>query len=846
MRPPARRLHRTFKPVGFDRTLMLATTLTLRVNGTMSRVDDVDAARPLLWYLRDRLGLLGTKFGCGHGGCGACTVQVDGEAVASCGVTVGDVAGKAVVTIEGLAENPARPVLRAWLAEQVPQCGYCQPAMIVAAEALLGRTPAPTDADIDAALAHVLCRCGTYQRVRNAIHRAADGRWDDAPFPARPLPPPPAAPAGALQRLNPWVTIAADGTPVLTIERSEMGQGVNTALAMLIAEELDVPLESVRTRFAEVDAAYDNPVIGMQITVGSMSVRNGWLRLRRAGADARARLMAAAALRWGVTTDDCRTCAGTVHHDGSGRTAGYGELPAEAAALPPLESPPLRDREQFTILGRPTARLEIPDHMAGRTVFGMDVRLPGMLYATMLFPPAFASRALHVDASAAKEIAGVRHVFAVAGGVAVVADDLWTAMRGREAVAVTWSEGKTELSSPDIHARLLAALERRGTIERNVGDAQRALTAAPAVVEAVYDTPYVAHAPIEPINATVRIAGGRCEVWVPTQGQTMARAAAARAAGLPIAAVEVHTTFIGGGFGRRSVPDFVSEAVRIAKRVAAPVQLVWTRADDLQHDRFRPTGATRLRAALDDGGKPSALSLRIAGPKLAFEGITIPYAIPSIRVECVEDDPGVPTGYWRSVGSSQNAFAIEGFIDELAHAAGADPVDFRLRLLESSPRHRAVLERAAAEAGWGRPLDGRARGAAVYYAHGGWAAQIAEVSVDANGRIRVHRVVCAVDCGFAVNPDTLAAQIEGGIAFGLTAALKSKITLDHGRVEQTGFRDYPLLTIAEMPLVEVHVVASGEDPTGAGECGVPPIAPAVANAVFAATGRRLRSLPLRL
>ena len=822
-----------------------ATKMTFTVNGIRRQIPESDAQKPLLWYLRDGLGLKGTKFGCGHGGCGACTVELDGRAVASCIVSVAEVADKDVITIEGLANEPDHPVFRAWLAEQVPQCGYCQPGMIVATAALLKEHPAPSDAQIDAALSHVLCRCGTYQRVRNAVHRAAEKHWDDAPFAAIALPPPPAEPQGTAFRFNPWVTVTSDGTAIVTIERSEMGQGVNTALAMLVAEELDVPLERIRTEFAPVDHVYDNSVIGMQITVGSMSIQNAWMHVRRAGADARERLIAAAAKTWGVKPQDCSTRDSMVIHPLTGGRIGYGELAATAVALPALESPQLKSPEQWRILGKPTARLEIPAHIAGRTVFGMDVELPGMLAATMIFPPVFGSNPTQIDARKAKAIEGVRDVFAIGDGVAIVADDLWSAFRGREAVDVSWSRGNDGLSTAKIRTRLRTALQRTGSVEREAGNVNRALAGATSVLEAEYETPYVAHAPIEPINCTVRISDGRCEVWAPTQGQTLAQAAAARAAELPLDAVTVHTTFLGGGFGRRSVPDFVTEAVQIARRTSTPIQLVWTRADDLRHDRYRPVGLTKLRAALDSTNKPIGLFARIAGPELAFEGINIPYDIPNVRVECVEEDPGIPTGYWRSVGSSQNAFAIEGFIDELAHAAQADPVVFRLGLLGSSPRHRAVLELAAAKAGWGSPITGRFQGIAVYYAHGGWAAQVAEISLRSDGSIDIHRVVCAVDCGIAINPDTIAAQIEGAVAFGLTAALKSAITIDHGRVLQTGFHDFPLLTIGEMPQIDVHIVPSREDPTGAGECGVPPMAPAVANAVFAATGRRVRSLPIR-
>ena len=817
----------------------------LSINGITRQVRALDAQRPLLWYLRDRLGLKGTKFGCGHGGCGACTVEIDGKAIPSCTVSVAETAGKSVTTIEGLAGDPGRDVFKAWMAEQVPQCGYCQPGMIVAASALLDRASDPTDAEIDAALAHVLCRCGSYQRVRDAIHRAATKRWDGAPFPAVQLPAAPLPPQGSAYRFNPWVTIGGDGTVTVTIERSEMGQGVNTALAMLVAEELDVALERVRTVFAPVDHAFDNPIIGMQITVGSMSVHNAWLRMRRAGADARERLIAAAAARWGLAAQSCRTDDGAVVDDAGARRLAYGVLAAAAAALPPISAPQLKQPEHYRLLGKPAARLEIPGHIAGRSIFGMDVTLPNMRAATMILPPSFGAVPANIDATKALAIDGVRDVFAIGDGIAIVGDDLWSVFRGREAVDVTWTGGDADLSTTQIANRLHAALEQKGTTQRETGDVDLALSEATTVLRAEYDTPYVAHAPIEPINCTVRLEGGRCDVWIPTQGQTLAQSAAAAAAGLPKDAVSIHTTFLGGGFGRRSVPDVVTEAVQIARRTGTPIQLVWTRSDDIQHDRFRPVSRTMMSAALDASRQPAGLFVRIAGPELAFDGVDIPYDIPSLRVECVEVDPGIPTGYWRSVGASQNAFAIESFIDELAHAAHEDPVTFRLERLRAAPRLRAALELAAKHAGWGNPPVGRSQGVAVYSAHGGWAAQVAEISIE-GGHITVHRVVCAVDCGFAVNPDTVAAQIEGAIAFGLTAALKAAITIENGSVVQTGFRDYPLLTIAEMPRVDVHIVPSTEAPSGAGECGVPPIAPAIANAVFAASGQRLRSLPLRL
>lgn len=826
--------------------ISLPETLVLSVNGRQVELAAAAAEQPLLWALRDRLGLKGTKYGCGHGGCGACMVEVDGEAVTACNHLVKDVIGKEITTIEGIAAERGNPVIRAWLAEQVPQCGYCQPGMIVAATVLLQQKRHPSDADIDAALSHVLCRCGTYQRVRQAIHRAAEQSWHDAPFPAEALPTEPRGLPKDAVRFNPWIKIASDGSVIVVIGRSEMGQAVTTSLPMLIAEELDVPLDRVRVELSPADHVYDNPIIHMQITVGSLSIKTSWEPLRRAGAEVRERLVNAAAQMWRVPAQECITDGGKVVHRPTDRRLDYGALAVHAAALPAPKNPRLKPIDEFRLLGKPTARLDIPDHVSGRTIFGIDVSVPGALAATMLMAPRFGAKPASVDSNRAKAIPGVHDVIEISSGIAVVADDLWSAMRGREALSVSWIGGLEGLTSERITSRFRQASAREGVAIQNRGNAQRALDGAALILEAEYETPYLAHAPIEPMNCTARVSDGSCEIWVPTQGQTLAQQAAAIAAGVPADKVQVHSTFLGGGFGRRSVPDVVTQAVEIAKVVGKPIQLLWTRAEDMHHDHYRPASLAVLRGGLDSQGNPDAWFHRIVGPELAGEGLDIAYDFANLLTEHVEEDPGVPTGYWRSVGASQNAFAVECFMDELAHAADADPVEFRLRYLHQSPRHRHVLELAAEKAAWNEPLPpGQGRGVAVYYAHGGWAAQIAEVSVTAKHVIKVHRIVCAVDCGFVVNPDTVRAQIEGAIVFGLTAALKAAVTIEDGHAQQSGFHDYPLLTIAETPLTEIHIVPSREAPSGAGECGVPPVAPAVANAVFAVTGTRIRRLPLQ-
>jgi isoquinoline 1-oxidoreductase beta subunit len=691
-----------------------------------------------------------------------------------------------------------------------------------------------------------LCRTGTYQRARRAIHKAARrGRAANVPI-HRPAPPESGEDESIA--LNPWVRIAADGTVTVVVDRSEMGQGVATIYVTLIAEELEIDLQDVRTVFAPADRAYVNPLLGRQMTAGSTSVRASWEPLRRAAAAAREQLIAAAAELWQAHPADCYAEAGEVVHRPTGRRLGYGALGERAAAQPAPRAVSLKRREDFRLIGRPLPRIDAAAHATGVTEFGWDVSVPGMAVATVMRCPTFGGNMARFDAQRARAVAGVRAVFAIDSGVAVVADDFPTALEARRVLDVEWKRGAlARLDTAAVRRRFARAARRAGMPVTDTGHAKRALAHADRTIEAIYETPYLAHATLEPMNCTAQIGPDGCDVWAPTQAQTEAQAVAARAAGLPKNRVRIHTTWLGGGFGRRLTQDFVEEAVQIAKAAGMPVQVLWTRADDLQHDHYRPGNYTCLRGGLDAAGRPVAWFQRIVGPRLALGGVDLPYAIPTVREEQVEEDPGIPTGPWRSVGESQNAFAVEGFIDELAHAAGADPFEFRRDLLMEAPRHRAVLELAAAKAGWGhKPPDGRHRGIALYHSYGSWVAEVAEVSVSRAGKVRVHRVVCAIDCGTVVNPDIVAAQLEGAVVFGLTAALKGQITIRDGAVVEQDFRDYPLLTIAEAPDVEVHIVPSDDEPGGVGEPGVPPIAPAVANAVFAATGERLRTLPLRI
>ena len=818
--------------------------ITLNVNGAAATVA-AEPETPLLWVLREQVGLKGTKYGCGVGMCGTCTVHLDGELRRSCVTPVSEAVGKAITTIEGLAANPTHPLLRGWIAAQVPQCGYCQPGMIMTAAALLAGNARPNDTDIDREMSGVLCRCGTYQRVRRAIHLAAAG----APEPANLSERVSAAPSDASQVLfapNPWVRINSDDTVTVVIDRAEMGQGVVTSLATLIAEELEVELSRVRTEFAPAGPRYANPLIGSQTTGGSTSVRGAWLPLRRAAAAARDALILAASFQWGVPTSECRAERGSVVHEPSRRRLAYSAIAAAAKPLAERHPVKLKDPSQFRLIGKALPRLEVPLHVTGRSVFGCDVTVPGMLMATVARGPVFGAKVRRYEANKALAVPGVKAVVPIDAGVGVVADSVWSALEGRNQLDVSWDLGpNARLSSAEIERRFKQSAARRGRPARNAGDVNAALKGAATIIEAEYFTPYLAHATMEPMNCTAHVRADHCDVWVPTQAQTDAQETASRASGLPAGAVSIHSTFLGGGFGRRLMQDFVEEAVQISKAVEAPVQVFWTRADDMRHDFYRPASYTQIKGALDARGRPVAWVQRIVGPAMALDGVDIPYAIPNLRTERVEDDPGIPTGPWRSVGASQNAFVVESFVDELAGAAGKDPLAFRLELLAGSPRHRRVLELVAEKSGWGTPCpEDRHRGLAVYFSFGSWVAEVAEVSLLATGEVRVHRIVCAVDCGSVVNPDTVVSQMEGAIVYGLTAALKGEVTIRNGGVVQDSFRDYPLLAMAEMPTIDVHIVPSDEPPGGVGEPGLPPIAPAVANAVFAARGRRVRRLPM--
>lgn len=663
---------------------------------------------------------------------------------------------------------------------------------------------------------------------------------------------------------NAWLRIDTDGQVTILVASSEMGQGVMTAIPMLVAEELNADWAKVKAEMAPAKPDYFNPSFGAQATGGSTAVRAYWAPVREAGAVAREMLVAAAAETWGVSEQACRAENGEVIHGASGRRLSYGALAVKAATLDVPDVVFLKEPDEFQLLGKPMPRVDAPAKVDGSAVFGQDVRVAGMLTATVLRCPVFGGKLKTLDARNTKKIKGVRGVLEIPSGVAVVADGFWPARRGRDALKVTWDEGpNANLDSAEISRRLKEATRDPGTVARQEGDPEKAFAKAAKTVHAEYEVPYLAHACMEPMNCTAHVRKDDCDVWVPTQAQTSTQRTAAEITGLEPESIQVHTTFLGGGFGRRSEQDFIADAVQLSKAMDAPVQVLWTREDDLQHDYYRPATYNRFSAALDAEGVPVAWRHDIAGPSIfsrvvphAVEGgidrtsvegaANIPYAIPNIEVTYTIVDPGVPVGFWRSVGSSQNAYVTESFMDELAAAGGKDPVELRQRLLSEKPRHRGVLELAADKAGWGQDLpEGCYRGIAVAESFGSFVAQVAEISIDNDGAVRVDRVVCAVDCGMTVNPDTIEAQMQSGIVYGLTAALMGEITINKGHVVQNNFNDYPILRMDQMPKIEVHIVKSEQLPGGVGEPGTPPIAPAVTNAVFAATGTPLRRLPIR-
>jgi isoquinoline 1-oxidoreductase subunit beta len=664
---------------------------------------------------------------------------------------------------------------------------------------------------------------------------------------------------------NAFIRIAGDGKIVLTMPYVEMGQGTYTSIPMLIAEELEVELKEVRLEHAPPnEKLYANPLLGVQATGNSNAIRGAWQPLRQAGAVARTMLVSAAAKRWNVDPASCRAQRGEVLHAPTGRRAKYGELAADAARMPVPESVTLKRPEDFKLIGTPAKRLDTPSKVNGKAVYGIDARPPGVKIATLAQSPVFGGRVKSVDDKAAKAVKGVRQIVRLDDAVAVVADHMGAAKKGLAALVIEWDDGPhAKLDTQEIAGELEKATLNPGAVAQNIGDTDAALAGAASKVEAIYQVPFLAHATMEPMNCTVHVRKDGCEVWIGSQAVARVQAAAAKTAGLPLDKVVVHNHLIGGGFGRRLESDGAARAVEIAKHVDGPVKVVWTREEDIQHDMYRPYWLDRMSAGLDEKGMPVAWNHRYAGSSViarwlppAFKdgldpdttegAIDLVYALPNLHVEYVRvEPPGIPTAFWRSVGPSHNVFVTESFMDELAAAAKQDAVAYRRALLDKSPRAKAVLELAAEKSGWGQPLPkGVGRGVSLQFVFATYMAQVAEVEVSKDGAVRVRRVVCAVDCGTVVNPDTVRAQIQSAIMFGVTAALYGEITLKDGRVEQANFDTYQILRLNEAPVVEVHIVRSSEPPGGMGECGTSAIVPAVANAVFAATGKRLRKMPI--
>jgi len=665
---------------------------------------------------------------------------------------------------------------------------------------------------------------------------------------------------------NAFLRLSTDGTVTVIVNKSEMGQGIYTSLPMLVAEELECDWSKVRVEAAPVAPVYNHTVYGVQVTGGSSSVWSEWERLSTAGAVARQMLIAAAARRWQVEPTACKADNGVVLGPAE-KLLAYGELAAEAAKLPVPEKVTLKDPKDYRLLGKPQPRTDSPAKIAGSALFGIDVRAPGMLTAVIARPPVFGATVKNVNGDKAREIPGVREVLSLPAGVAVVADDFWQAKLGRDRLQITWEDGPWgQLSTVGMREQYAKLATTPGLPARTEGDVKTALAGAAKRLEAEYEVPYLSHSPMEPLNCFVDLKADSCLIRTGSQFQTVDRNAAAKEAGLPPEKVVLETTLLGGGFGRRANPasDFVVEAVQVAKAVKRPIKVIWTRDDDIKGGYYRPMWFDRLSAGLDGEGNLNAWKHTIVGQSImagtpfeskqdangidhtSVEGAAdIPYRIPNLLVDLHTTKIGVPVQWWRSVGHSHTAFVVESFLDEAAQASGKDPYQFRRALLTAQPRHLVVLDAAAKLAGWGKPLPaGHGRGIAVHASFKSFVAQVAEVSLDAKGQVTVHGVYCAVDCGRIVNPDTIAAQMESGIAFGLSAALYGEITLKNGRVEQSNFDNYPVLTMDAMPEVQVHLVKSDEKPGGIGETAVPPIAPAVANALFAAAGVRMRSLPM--
>ena len=662
---------------------------------------------------------------------------------------------------------------------------------------------------------------------------------------------------------NAFVRIDRAGKTTLVMPQVEMGQGVYTAVAMILCEELDGDYAAISVEHAPPDPKlYGNPLLGDQITGNSSSIRAFWKPLRAAGAAARAMLIQAAAARWHVDPASCTALHGKVLHATDGRVLAYGELIDAASALPVPANPSLKDPKDFKLIGKPLKRFDTPNKTDGKVIYGIDAMLPGMKFATLAQCPVFGGKIARVDDRAAKSVNGVRQIVVLDDLVAVVGDHMWAAKKGLDALVITWNEGpNAKINSSDIWDDLRAASQKTGVVAKSVGDVDKGLTQGDRL-DREYELPFLAHAAMEPMNCTVSVTPGACEIWIGTQAITLVQRLAAQAAALPLDKVTVHNHYLGGGFGRQLEADMAANAVRIARRVDGPLKIVWTREEDMRHDLYRPVYRDVISASMS-GGKIGAWKYRVSGSSImarrlpaAFKNgidvdavdsaIDMPYDIPNRRVEYVRaEPPAVPTGFWRGVGPNNNVFAIECFMDELAHRAGMDPIDFRRGMLGNSPRLKAALDLVADKSDWEKPLPPRVgRGVCAQPSFASFIATVVEAEVDDYGEVNLRRVTSAVDTGIAVNPDTIVAQLQGGLIFGLTAALYGEINIDNGRVRQSNFNDYRMLRIDQMPKIEVHLIRSGAAPGGIGETGCTAAPPALRNAIYAATGVALRRLPI--
>ena len=858
--------------------------MKLSINDADVEVDDRHAKTPLLWVLRDVLGLHGTKFGCGIGYCAACTVLLNGKNTKSCQTPAERAVGKTVVTVEGASGPVVDAVRDAWYRGNVVQCGYCQPGQTLAAISLLESNPAPDSAQIAMWMNGNLCRCGTYPRIKNAINVAAKTLASDVhpeALTARPEPElEPLSPAELADPVRPYVQIIPDGTVLVLSSQLEMGQGAHTGLATIVAEELDADFDSIQVVNAANGTTTNGDVYGnlvgggFQITGASTSTRAFWARYRQVAAQARARLVAAASETWGVPTTEVEIHSGLISHS-SGKRSTFADLATIAETLPIPDGVQPKDGSAYRVIGREgRLRVDTAAKILGKTRFTIDVSLPGILTAVVLHPPRFGARVASVDDRTALAEPGVKAVIPIEEGVAVVAETFPDAQRGLQALKVEWNDQSAEKRSSEEllreHHRLVESGER-AIVARADGNLDEGLAQATDTIDAFYELPYLAHAPMEPNNAVCRMSeDGVLEVWAGTESPVYTQMTGARIAGVAQERVRVHVPDAGGSFGLHyssGANDPASEALQIAKALEwrYPIKVQASREEEFKSGRFRAMAVHRVRAGVDNKGRvmgyhhqlaaePTSPNLPFVGDVLFKDGVDAmtvtgvvdnPYTFENFKVEATNVDAGVPIMVWRSVGNSHTEFARESALDELAIAAGRDPVDLRRELLKSNPRTLRALELAAEHAEWGSaPAAGRARGIACtnYLSH---SAQVVEVSQDDRHRIHVERIVFVLDCGIVLNPDLVRAQVEGGLLWGLGAAAWGEIVLGSGgTIETQNFDRYPVMRMQSTPVIEVHLIESTEEPSGVGEVSVPTVAPALANAIFALTGTRIRRLPM--